>query len=90
MRERNRIKGRGTQGPGARPGEGPAGGRASPARPAPCSPVPPGGLVDGTGLGKLPASTWLCLSALGSSWDHFYSSSSKFVFELKAPFPEEF
>lgn len=47
-------------------------------------------LADGTGLGKLPASTWLCLSTLGSSWDHFYSLASKFVLELKAHFPGEF
>lgn len=28
-------------------------------------------------LGNFPPSTWLCLSALGSSWCHFYSSTFK-------------
>ena len=41
-------------------------------------------------LGNLPPGTWRCCSALGSSWYHFYSSTSKSVFERKPHFPGEF
>lgn len=86
---RNRSKGRDTWEPGARAGEGPAGGRASPAR-RPLAHQSPRHCGWDRALGKLPASTWLCLSTLGGGWDHFYSSASKSVFELEARFPGEF
>lgn len=85
-RKRNRIKGEAAGAwRGACWGQGllPRG-----PRPAPCSPVPGGrGRYQAW---EAPSQHLARLSALGSSWDHFYLSVSKFVFEIEAHFPGEF
>lgn len=74
---RNRSKGRGTWEPGARPGEGRAGDRASPANLALCSPVPRD-LADGTELLER------SLPAPGSAFPLWEAAGTTFILQLQS------